>query len=159
MSRELSAAAVERRQCAVGAGEKRVLPRPAPLPDRLTGRPDTPVDHVSANEAVLAPMVAAGISSLLLVYGITLFTITLSRGQLFLRAVPRSIQLGDNETTALIKQCYGVYGCFAITNEWISLSRPISVLPQSPKTLNVKFCLFTPENPTECQVSYCISSL
>ncbi|XP_043197105.1 pancreatic triacylglycerol lipase-like isoform X1 [Amphibalanus amphitrite] len=104
--------------------------------------------------AVLAPMVAAGISSLLLVYGITLFTITLSRGQLFLRAVPRSIQLGDNETTALIKQCYGVYGCFAITNEWISLSRPISVLPQSPKTLNVKFCLFTPENPTECQRMY-----
>ena len=54
--------------------------------------------------------------------------------------------------SALIKQCYGDYGCFAITNEWISLSRPISVLPQAPKAINVKFCLYTPESLTDCQV-------
>ncbi|XP_037078473.1 LOW QUALITY PROTEIN: pancreatic triacylglycerol lipase-like [Pollicipes pollicipes] len=70
------------------------------------------------------------------------------------RAAARTVPLGDNETTALVKKCYGIYGCFAITKEWISLSRPISVLPQSPKAINVKFCLYTTNNPTECERMY-----
>ena len=49
-------------------------------------------------QAVAAPMVAAGVSGLLLLYGVTLITVAVGRAQLF-RTVPRSIQLGDNETT------------------------------------------------------------
>ena len=43
-------------------------------------------------------MVAAGVFGLLLLYAVALVTVAASRAQLF-RVAPRSVELGDNETT------------------------------------------------------------
>ena len=38
--------------------------------------------------------------------------------------------------------CYGVYGCFPITDPWTVETRPVSVYPFSPRKLDVRFPVF-----------------
>lgn len=45
--------------------------------------------------------------------------------------------------------CYGELGCFSNDAPFFSLQRPISLLPQSPDTINPKFTLYTRQSPTQ----------
>ncbi|KAK7501512.1 hypothetical protein BaRGS_00007316 [Batillaria attramentaria] len=44
--------------------------------------------------------------------------------------------------------CYGDLGCFSNDAPFFSLYRPLSLLPQSPQTINPKFTLYTREDAT-----------
>lgn len=39
-------------------------------------------------------------------------------------------------------QCYGVYGCFSIEYPWTTVTRPVSLYPESPSKINVNYPVF-----------------
>ncbi|XP_056385717.1 pancreatic triacylglycerol lipase-like isoform X2 [Hyla sarda] len=50
------------------------------------------------------------------------------------------------------KKCYEDLGCFTNDYPYWSLTRPVSIFPQSPKSINTQFFLFTQQNTDQYQV-------
>ena len=54
-------------------------------------------------------------------------------------------------------KCFGnmtEWGCYSLAEPWTSEARPISLYPEDPEVLDIRYCLYTRRNKT-CQVSRC----
>ncbi|XP_023215504.1 inactive pancreatic lipase-related protein 1-like [Centruroides sculpturatus] len=52
-----------------------------------------------------------------------------------------------SDQDALLKRCYGEWGCFSIGEPFLSIYRPVNLFPMHPDILDVKFFLKTRDNP------------
>lgn len=47
--------------------------------------------------------------------------------------------------------CYGELGCYSVNFPWTDESRPVSQHPEPPEKVDPRFCLYTRQNPNDCQ--------
>ncbi|XP_014274569.1 pancreatic lipase-related protein 2 [Halyomorpha halys] len=53
--------------------------------------------------------------------------------------------------TDVAEKCFGELGCYSVNFPWTDETRPVSHQPEPPEKVDPVFCLYTRQNPTDCQ--------